>query len=267
MKINSKIIFFVGFGVYFLFLFTPYKTLAQATTQSYGCPVQGVWDCDSNTPTCSGVTCSGPCTLINSSQCDTTAYATPPTVTNNLVVNSPCNVNNTCGQGLICDPTSNVCKLPLGASCSSSNNNCQTGATCDSSTNTCLLSGTPPTITPTIPTTGTIPTSSGCPSGLTANANGLCLPPNQFTTGVAASTSLIGLMLSIIQFLLFFAGIVAVVIVILGGYWYMTAAGNEEQSEKGKKTIINFVLGLIIIVMGYTIVNILFNTLTSTTLH
>jgi hypothetical protein len=49
---------------------------------------------------------------------------------------------------------------------------------------------------------------------------------------------------------------------ILGGYWYMAAGGNEEMSEKGKKTIINFVLGLVVIILAYTLVTVIASTLT-----
>jgi uncharacterized membrane protein YwzB len=72
------------------------------------------------------------------------------------------------------------------------------------------------------------------------------------------------LLLAIIKLLLTFAGVIAVVMLVLGGYWYMAAGGNEEMSEKGKKTIINFVLGLVVVLLAYTIVTIISDTLTST---
>ncbi len=43
----------------------------------------------------------------------------------------------------------------------------------------------------------------------------------------------------------------------------MTSSGNEEQAEKGQKTLLNAVIGLVLIVMAYVIVNIVVNTLTS----
>lgn len=103
-----------------------------------------------------------------------------------------------------------------------------------------------------------------CPDGL-ENKNGICLPKNSIfpKTGIAGSSTLVELVTKVIQFLLFFAGIIAVVFLVLGGYWYMASGGNEELAEKGKKTIVNFVLGLVVIIMAYAIVTILFNTLTS----
>lgn len=126
----------------------------------------------------------------------------------------------------------------------------------------------PGAITPT-PTPTPSPAAGGkiaCPDGLTA-VNGLCLPDaghSSFpTTGIAGSTSLVDLLTKIIQLLLTFAGIIAVVFLVLGGYWYMASGGNEELAEKGKKTIVNFVLGLVVIILAYTIVTILSNTLTA----
>jgi len=68
--------------------------------------------------------------------------------------------------------------------------------------------------------------------------------------------------LKLVKILLTFAGMIAVVMLVIGGYWYMAAGGNEEMSEKGKKTILNFVMGLVIIVLAYTIVSITASTLT-----
>lgn len=114
----------------------------------------------------------------------------------------------------------------------------------------------------TTPPANTPPSNStACPTGLT-NVNGLCLPPSQYTTGIAGSTTLSGFIITIIKILLSFAGIIAVVMLVIGGYWYMAAGGNEETAEKGKKTIINFVLGLVVIILAYTIVTIIAATLT-----
>lgn len=109
-------------------------------------------------------------------------------------------------------------------------------------------------------------TTMTCPEGL-SNQNGLCLPKESAfpKTGLAGSTTLVELITKAIQFLLFFAGIIAVVFLVLGGYWYMASGGNDELAEKGKKTITNFVMGLVVIIMAYAIVTILFNTLTADT--
>ena len=66
----------------------------------------------------------------------------------------------------------------------------------------------------------------------------------------------------IILLILGFASLVAVLFLIIGGYQYITSAGNEESAEAGKKNIQNAVIGIIIILLSYTIVTVIFRTLT-----
>jgi uncharacterized membrane protein YwzB len=160
-----------------------------------------------------------------------------------------------------------------GSPCGSGQPACGEGLECSGSPNNiCVVSnGTTPTPNPgsTLPPTPTINLPEGCiknpacPEGLCDMGNGLCLPPGQPTKGIAASRSLTELLVDLIKILLGFAGLVAVVIVVIGGFWYMTSGGNEELAEKGKKTMLNFVLGLAVIILAYTIVNILADLLTS----
>lgn len=56
-----------------------------------------------------------------------------------------------------------------------------------------------------------------------------------------------------------FLGIAGVVIVIYGGALWMSAMGNDEKVEKGKKTIISGVVGLLIIGVAWTIVSYVVN--------
>jgi heme/copper-type cytochrome/quinol oxidase subunit 2 len=60
----------------------------------------------------------------------------------------------------------------------------------------------------------------------------------------------------IINWLLGIAFGVAVLFLIIGGFWYITSAGNEETAEKGKNTAINAIIGIVIIVLSYVIVNV-----------
>ncbi len=106
-----------------------------------------------------------------------------------------------------------------------------------------------------------------CPKDKFCYINGLCVPmpekdakPGSFR-GAGSIFEVIAITL---KWLLTLAGVVATVFIIIGGYQYITAAGNEEQSEKGKKTLVNAVIGLVIIVLAMTIITIITNTLTST---
>jgi hypothetical protein len=96
-----------------------------------------------------------------------------------------------------------------------------------------------------------------CGSGFTPKGP-LCIPNNPFTgNGIAASGSIGQLATSIISILLGLAGIVAVIFLIIGGYTWMTARGNEAQVVSGRKTVVNAIIGLIIVVMSYLIIQVI----------
>lgn len=104
----------------------------------------------------------------------------------------------------------------------------------------------------------------GCPNGTSpAPGSGICLPSNAPSTGIAGASSLADLILLVINILLIFAGLIAVVMIVVGGFQYITAGGNEENSEKGKKVLINAVIGLVVVLLAFTIVRVINATLTT----
>ncbi|MBR3323438.1 hypothetical protein IKG16_00945 [Candidatus Saccharibacteria bacterium] len=56
-------------------------------------------------------------------------------------------------------------------------------------------------------------------------------------------------------------GIAAVVVMIIGGVQYMTSAGDASKVEKGKKTIIYGLIGLVICALAFVIVNFVIGTI------
>ena len=50
------------------------------------------------------------------------------------------------------------------------------------------------------------------------------------------------------------AGLIAVIYLIIGGYQYMTSAGNPDLAETAKATIVNSIVGLIIIFVSYLLI-------------
>lgn len=70
------------------------------------------------------------------------------------------------------------------------------------------------------------------------------------------------LIINIIRILLTVTMAVAVLFIIIGGYQYITSAGSEERAGKGKKTLINAIIGLVLIIMAYAIVSVVNGTLT-----
>lgn len=69
----------------------------------------------------------------------------------------------------------------------------------------------------------------------------------------------------IIRAVLGLLGLIAVIIVIYGGFVYMTSGGEEDKIAKGKKILINGVIGLVIILMSLIIVQFLLNKLSEAT--
>lgn len=86
--------------------------------------------------------------------------------------------------------------------------------------------------------------------------------------GCAIKTGKIGLFMVpyfitfIIQFLLMIAGLIAVLFMVIGGYHYVVG-GLTEDKEKGKKTILHALLGLIVALSAWMVINFIQVALTS----
>jgi type IV secretory pathway VirB2 component (pilin) len=78
---------------------------------------------------------------------------------------------------------------------------------------------------------------------------------------IAANNARDAIVVFIQEYLLPFAGIIAVLFIIIGGYQYIFSGANEDLAEKGKKTLTNAVIGLVIIILSYVIVRIVARTL------
>ena len=64
-----------------------------------------------------------------------------------------------------------------------------------------------------------------------------------------------------INIVLTLIGIVAVIIIIIGAIHYMTSQGDPNKVATGKKTIIGGVVGLIIVLLAFAIVNFVLKSL------
>jgi len=85
--------------------------------------------------------------------------------------------------------------------------------------------------------------------------------PN-FVSGIPVFCSAQQILLKVVNLLMALAAGVALVFIIIGGYQYMVSGGSEETAEKGRKTLTNAVLGLVIIIMSYSIIRIVTGALT-----
>lgn len=64
-----------------------------------------------------------------------------------------------------------------------------------------------------------------------------------------------GILTKVINLLLTIIGIIAVVMIVVGGIRYTTSAGDSGQINNARDTIIYAVVGLVIAIMAYAIVN------------
>lgn len=55
------------------------------------------------------------------------------------------------------------------------------------------------------------------------------------------------------------AFLAAVIYLIYGGFQYISSAGNQDRATKGRTTIVNAIIGIVIIILSYTIVQIVYN--------
>jgi hypothetical protein len=107
---------------------------------------------------------------------------------------------------------------------------------------------------------------SGCSSG--GGQGGAAAPANGGTQGAnggsAGSSKICGaatqddlprLIKNVINILLFLVGIIAVIAIVIGGLRYATSNGDSSQIKSAKDTILYAVVGLIVAILSYAIVN------------
>lgn len=83
--------------------------------------------------------------------------------------------------------------------------------------------------------------------------------PSAVSTATGGQGNARQLVLTIVNFFLTFLGLLAVIMIIYGGFLYVSAAGKEDKIETGKKIIMYAVIGIIIILLSFAIVNTVLN--------
>ena len=73
--------------------------------------------------------------------------------------------------------------------------------------------------------------------------------------GTAANDTLVGNVTAILNAVIGILGLVCVIVMIIGGVNYMTSAGDATKVKKGKDTILYGLIGLIICVLAFALVN------------
>jgi len=85
-----------------------------------------------------------------------------------------------------------------------------------------------------------------------------------FTPPIGGEANLMDVIATVISIAFALAGIVAVIYLIIGGFNYVTAGGNPEQIEMAKTTIVNAIIGLVVILVSYLIVQFIMTQLNAT---
>jgi uncharacterized membrane protein len=86
--------------------------------------------------------------------------------------------------------------------------------------------------------------------------------PDEFGLPGTVDADIKGTITFIIKDLLLpIAGVIAILFIIVGGFQYMLAGANEDLAKRGKNTLVNAIIGLIIIILSYVIITVITNTL------
>ncbi len=71
----------------------------------------------------------------------------------------------------------------------------------------------------------------------------------------SSGTDLLAKLQAIIQMFSMFVGAAAILFIIVGGFQFITAAGNQENMKRAKSTVMYSIIGLVIAILAYAIVN------------
>jgi len=81
------------------------------------------------------------------------------------------------------------------------------------------------------------------------------ISPSDAPTDVIQNTSFRDSVIGVVNYFLTFTGLIAVIFVIYAGILMITAQGEDDQVEKGKKILTYAAIGIIVILLSYSIVN------------
>ncbi len=79
------------------------------------------------------------------------------------------------------------------------------------------------------------------------------------STGGSEATALPALIKNTINILLYVAGVIAVVIIVVGSLRFVTSEGDAQAANKAKNSVVYALVGLVLAVLAYAIVNFVLN--------
>lgn len=82
-----------------------------------------------------------------------------------------------------------------------------------------------------------------------------------WTSGFALANSsalpggtVVNIITQLMMWLLLLLGAIAIIGFVISGIWYLTAAGDEERMERGKRGMMYSIIGVIVALIGFVIV-------------
>ena len=108
----------------------------------------------------------------------------------------------------------------------------------------------------------------GLPAYAAADCNGgsgidcINVGANNAKTGGANSSNLTSVFQLVTNILLFLIGAISVIMIVVGGLKYTTSNGNAEMIKSAKNTIMYAIVGVIVAILAYAIVNFVISKLT-----
>ena len=177
-----------------------------------------------------GDNCSEDYECDTGERCDITEQQRNEGYQGHCVRNENCTTDSDCGTGSVCQSgqcisgsRENIGNGQEGDRCTR-DSDCESGLTCTS--NQCVV------------------TSHGTGSGGTA----------VFRNPLSSNT-IPELISTVLNYVLGLVGVLAVASLVYGGILYMASGGNEDQLNKGKKVLTYSIIGLVVSILSYVIVN------------
>jgi len=97
--------------------------------------------------------------------------------------------------------------------------------------------------------------AGGCPQGSLRDNYSNSISECNIAEDHAGSNNLMGTINTIISVVLGVLGILAVAYIIYGGFMFTTAAGDAAKTKKARETIMYGVIGLVVALLAFAIVN------------
>jgi amino acid transporter len=88
-------------------------------------------------------------------------------------------------------------------------------------------------------------------------SNCLSVPDSSIYKGIAGEVNLRQSLINWTNFFLGFLSLIAMIALVFAGFLYVTSMGEDEQATKAKKIIMYVVIGIIVILIAYALVNTL----------